>query len=107
MTETLTTRRERTQEVSDGPGRVRRIRFLVATLLAGALAGGTVLAVAQRDPQDVERAYWDQVVTYYEQSHATRSEASARAAALAEAIEQTHWAAVVDYYEEQWGARAR
>lgn len=107
MTEALTTSRERTQEMPDGRAGVRQIRKLVATLLAGALVGGAVFAVSQPSPHDVERAYWDQVIAYYQQTHTARSEASARSAALAELIEQTHWAAVVDYYEQQWAARAK
>lgn len=107
MTEALTTSRERTQEVPDGRAGARQIRVLVAYLLAGALAGGAIFAVSQPNPNNVERAYWDQVIAYYQQTHTARSEASARSAALAQSIEQTHWAAVVDFYEQQWAARAK
>jgi len=94
MTETLTTTREQTRQVR---GRAGRLRILVAALLAGALVSGAVFAVSQPSHQEVEQAYWDQVVDYYEQYQTARSNASAEPAGVSGSIEQAHWAAVVDY----------
>ncbi|HUP16357.1 MAG TPA: hypothetical protein VM848_09970 [Acidimicrobiia bacterium] len=117
MTDTLTTTRERTQEVSARRGRFGRRRIVVSALLAGVLAGGAVFAVAQPSAEEIERAYWDQVVAYYEQRYQTMtsggsiaeagSAASVGSTGSSGSLEQAHWAAVVDYYEQQWAARQR
>lgn len=117
---------EERREVPTAGLRAGTKRMIIGlAVVIGILAGWVVFSNLGPSRTELERAHWQEVVDYYEQTYPAIAESEARrdAAHWQEVVDHyarqyelvanatqvpaadmasAHWEAVVDYYEQQW-----